>query len=69
MSVNLLFTPNNFNLASQSLVATSPLQLAVLTTTQMNAVASPSAGMLIYNTTVPALYYFNGSAWVAVSHP
>lgn len=36
-----------------------------LTTTQMNAISAPVAGLLIYNTTTNDFYRYNGSAWVA----
>lgn len=34
-----------------------------LTTTQQNAIASPAAGLMIYNTTTSTLNFYNGSAW------
>ena len=37
-----------------------------MTTTQRDAIGSPSAGMVIYNTTTGALNFHNGSAWGAV---
>lgn len=36
-----------------------------LTTTQMNAVASPDSGLMVYNKTLKELRCWNGSAWVA----
>ena len=36
-----------------------------MTTTQMNAIASPAAGLTIYNTTANSLYTYNGSSWAA----
>ena len=38
-----------------------------LTTTQRNAISSPAAGLLIYNTTTNALNLFNGTSWLAVT--
>lgn len=38
-----------------------------MTTTQMNAISSPATGLEIYNTTVGAPYYYNGSSWVQVA--
>lgn len=35
-----------------------------MTTTQKNAVASPASGMLVQDTTLNSLSYYNGSAWV-----
>lgn len=38
-----------------------------MTTTQRNAIASPSAGLLIYNTTTNKLNVYTGSVWEAVT--
>jgi hypothetical protein len=38
-----------------------------LTTAQMNAISTPDTHLLIFNTTLNALYRYNGSAWVAMS--
>jgi hypothetical protein len=35
-----------------------------LTTTQKNAIASPAAGLVVYDTTLSLLQVYNGSAWV-----
>ena len=37
------------------------------TTTQRDAVASPVAGLAVYNTTTNKLNFYNGSAWEAVT--
>ena len=37
-----------------------------MTTTQRDAIASPAAGMVIYNITTNVLNFYNGSAWGAV---
>ena len=34
------------------------------TTTQINAIANPQTGLMVYNTTTSAVTYYNGSAWV-----
>ena len=34
-----------------------------MTTTQMYAIASPAAGLMIFNTTVSAICWFNGTTW------
>ncbi len=34
-----------------------------MTTDQMNAISSPTEGLLIYNITVKSLYWYNGSTW------
>lgn len=38
-----------------------------LTTAQMNAISSPATGLMIYNTTASSFYFYNGSAWTAIS--
>ena len=38
-----------------------------LTTAQMNAISTPDTHLLIFNTTLNALYRYNGSAWVAMA--
>lgn len=35
-----------------------------MTTTQRNAIVSPAAGLEVYDTTVNAPFYYNGTAWV-----
>lgn len=37
-----------------------------MTTTQRNAIASPAAGLMIYNTTLNAYQVYNGTAWSSV---
>ena len=37
-----------------------------MTTTQQNAISSPAAGLMIYNTTTNKLMVYNGSAWTAL---
>ncbi len=38
-----------------------------MTTTQRNAIATPPAGLMIYNTTTNKLNFYNGTAWEAVT--
>lgn len=40
-----------------------------MTTTNRDAIASPAAGLVIYNTTTNSLQLFAGSGWVALSTP
>jgi len=35
-----------------------------LTTTQKNAIASPAAGLMVYDTTLNVISYYNGSMWI-----
>ncbi len=46
--------------------ATNGLAPPKFTTTQMNAIANPQEGRVIYNTTAKVLYFHNGTAWGAV---
>ena len=39
-----------------------------MTTSQRNAISSPATGLVVYDTTVDALYVYNGSSWVGVSN-
>lgn len=51
-------------------VFTAPiLKAGSYTTTEMNAIVSPSAGMIIFNTTASDFYGYNGNAWVAFTGP
>jgi len=34
-----------------------------MTTNQMNAISSPTEGLLVYNITMKSLYWYNGSTW------
>jgi hypothetical protein len=34
-----------------------------MNTNQMNAISSPTDGLLVYNTTVKSLYWYNGLTW------
>jgi hypothetical protein len=37
-----------------------------MTTTERNAIVSPVAGLVIYNTTTNVLNFYNGTTWGAV---
>jgi hypothetical protein len=39
-----------------------------MTTTQINAITSPANGLTVYNTTVLALCFYDGTGWKKVSH-
>src|SRR5215831_6330181 len=44
------------------------LLISRMTQTQRNAIASPATGLLIYQTNAtPGFYYYNGTAWTAVT--
>lgn len=39
-----------------------------MTTTQINAITSPAAGLVVYNTTLTVLCFYDGTGWKKVSH-
>ncbi|MFQ5493607.1 MAG: hypothetical protein ACE5DX_05630 [Candidatus Dojkabacteria bacterium] len=45
---------------------TQPFKPPSMTTTQRDAIASPTAGMVIYNSTTNVLNFHNGTSWGAV---
>jgi hypothetical protein len=49
---------------SGPVVSQNGFQLPSLTTTQINAIANPATGLMVYNSTTSAVTYYNGSAWV-----
>jgi hypothetical protein len=56
-------SPNNSALLDLT-STTMGLLIPRVTATQMNAIASPATGLLVYNTTANTFYYYNGTAWV-----
>lgn len=38
--------------------------LPSLTTAEINAIANPTAGLMVFNTTTGAVSYYDGSAWI-----
>lgn len=55
------------SLAISSFTGTKGLRLPLCTTTQRDAIASPGAGLMVYNSTTNKLNFYNGSAWEAVT--
>ena len=47
---------------------TNGVLLPRMTTTQVNAISSPSTGLTVYNTTLNTLCFYNGSAWQKLNH-
>ena len=43
------------------------LRLQNLTTTEINAIASPQAGDMVYNTTLNQVCFYNGTAWQKIT--
>jgi hypothetical protein len=37
-----------------------------MTTTQKNAIASPAAGLQVFDTTLNMMSYYNGTIWVSI---
>jgi len=46
---------------------TKGLLIPRMTSTQRSAIASPAAGLLVYDTDAKSLYQYNGTSWVAIS--
>jgi hypothetical protein len=75
-AANLVFVTNNNN-GGQNLayldkhgVFNAPVFLATsYTNTNMLAIASPTAGMIVFNSTYNHFYGYNGSNWVAFTGP
>jgi len=42
---------------------TSGLLIPRVTTTQMNAIGTPATGLVVYNTTLSCIYFYDGAAW------
>lgn len=57
-----------FNSILEISSTTKGVLLPRLTTTQVNAIASPGNGLTVYNTTLNTLCFYNGSSWQKVSH-
>lgn len=49
---------------SGPVVSQNGFQLPSFTTTQINAIANPATGLMVYNSTTGAVSYYNGTAWV-----
>ncbi len=61
-NVRYLFQGNGIDMQTSS----DGFGLPRLTTTQMNAIAFPTEGMLVRNTTESSIYQYNGTAWEAL---
>ena len=40
-----------------------------MTTTQRNSISSPATGLLVWDNSIGAFYFYNGSAWTSLSAP
>jgi len=54
---------------SQGVFSAPILQAGRYTTAEMNSIANPTAGMIIFNTTASDFYGYNGTSWVAFVGP
>jgi len=61
--------PREASFNSQGVFSAPIFQTGRYTTAEMNAIANPNAGMIIFNTTASDFYGYNGSAWVAFVGP
>lgn len=72
-SIKLSITNNgNIGIGTTSPAATLDIngfiKLKSYTTTEINAIVSPQSGMIVYNSTIAALCFYDGTAWKRVSH-
>ena len=67
-NVGIGTTNPTFNSILEISSTTKGVLLPRLTTTQVNAIASPGNGLTVYNTTLNTLCFYNGSSWQKVSH-
>jgi hypothetical protein len=58
-----------FRFSYQGVLTAPVFQAASYTTTNMNAIPNPAAGMIVFNSTVNHFYGYNGTAWVAFTGP
>jgi hypothetical protein len=70
-------TNNNVGIGTTTPVATAKLEITSttqgflpprMTTTQINAIASPAEGLIVYNTTLHELCFYDGTSWRKFSH-
>lgn len=54
----------DFRITDTNIICGQPFTLTNLTTTQINAIASPGPGMMVYNSTTNHPNYYNGTTWV-----
>lgn len=65
-SVGIGTTPTEASAILEVASTTKGLLPPRMTTTQQNAIGSPAAGLMLYNTTTNKLMVYNGSAWTAL---
>jgi hypothetical protein len=68
-------TTNNVIIGSSTDVASAILNVTSttkgflpprMTTTQKNAIASPAAGLMVYDTTLNLISVYNGTIWISL---
>jgi hypothetical protein len=71
---NGLSVSGTVNIGTNTSVTTAALQVSsttqgflppVMTTTQKNAIASPASGLIVYDTNLNALNFYNGTSWLS----
>ena len=68
ISDNTTGTPDTFmHLDGDRVFIDKSLRLQNLTTTEINAIASPESGDMVYNTTLNQVCFYNGSAWQKIT--
>ena len=72
-ATNFTFNNDNFNVANASAIVqidstTKGFLPPRMTTTQVNAIATPAEGLVVFNTTISHLCVYQSGAWVKLSH-
>lgn len=57
----------NFAATFTNLTVAGYIQFPTVTTTQKNAIATPAAGMVVFDTTLAKLCVYSGSAWQTIT--
>ena len=75
--LNIVGSTNNVGIGTTTPVTTAKLEIVSttqgflpprMTTTQINAIASPAEGLVVYNTTLHELCLYDGTGWRKFSH-
>jgi len=58
------YVPHDYSAVLEASSTTRGFLPPRLTTTQKNAIASPAAGLMVYDTTLSTMTFYNGSGWI-----
>lgn len=58
------YVPHEYSAVLEASSTTRGFLPPRLTTTQKNAIASPAAGLMVYDTTLSTMTFYNGSSWI-----